>query len=89
MNNKVPKELDIVMLKDGRIGTILNKESNEEFLIEVTTSDGWDLIYINIKDIEEIAWKMSDEFRVNVINVMTNLRFLPYITFPCRKVDEK
>lgn len=55
----MPKELDIVLLKDGRKGTVLEQyEKGTSFLLEIADSEGKTLEtpIIEISEIEKIIY---------------------------------
>jgi len=50
--------LDVVLLKDGREATIVEKFSETDFLVDVGSSpEDWDTISATLEDIEKIIWK--------------------------------
>ena len=52
------EELDVVLLKDGREATIVEKFSEADFLADVGSSpEDWDTISVTLDDIVEIIWK--------------------------------
>ena len=55
----MPKELDIVLLKDGRKGTVLEKyKQDKTFLIEIADASGktMETPLITIDDIQKIIY---------------------------------
>lgn len=51
---------DIVLLKDGRSASIVEKFSETEFMADVGDSPkNWDTIDITIDDIEKITYKVN------------------------------
>ena len=52
------EELDVVLLKDGREATIVEKFSETDFLADVGSSpEDWDTIFITLGSIEKVTWK--------------------------------
>lgn len=50
--------LDVVLLKDGREATIVEKFSETDFLVDVGSSPkDWDTIFITLAGIEKVIWK--------------------------------
>ena len=55
------EELDVVLLKDGRRATIVEKLSETDFLVDVGSSpEDWDTIFISLDNIEGILWQYKN-----------------------------
>lgn len=54
----MPELLDVVLLKDGRKATIVEKFSDEDFFVDVGSSPkDWDTIPVTIDDIDKVIWE--------------------------------
>ena len=52
------EELDVILLKDGRKATIVEKFSETDFLVDAGRSpEDWDTISATLEDIEKMIWK--------------------------------
>ena len=51
--------LDVIQLKDGRIGTVVSCYKDHRFFtIDVETADGeWDLYDVGLDSIETVLWR--------------------------------
>ena len=57
----VVKEFDTVLLKDGRVASIMEAFDNKVFIADVGSSPkDWDTIYITIDDIEKVIHTSED-----------------------------
>lgn len=56
-------ELDVVLLKDGREATIVEKFSDTNFLADVgSDSTDWDTIPLTLDPIEQVVYKYKAQF---------------------------
>lgn len=53
--------LDVVLLKDGREATIVEKFSETDFLVDVGSSpEDWDTIFVTLDNIEKHVWRYKE-----------------------------
>jgi hypothetical protein len=59
-------ELDVIKLRDGRKGTILEVHPGEIFFtVERETSEGdWEIFDVKLESIESILWKNPKDFPI-------------------------
>lgn len=52
------EEFDVVLLKDGQEATIVEKLSENDFLVDVGSSPkDWDTIFVTLDSIDKVVWK--------------------------------
>lgn len=56
-------ELDVVKLKDGRVGTVIDVQKDEKgpaYLIEIPDEDFFDAPYVRKEDVETVTWRYAE-----------------------------